>query len=75
MIAIKLTVEQLIEALRGLTEKEKVQVKAALNKDDDKMQVLEKELTNRYRKAASDAVLFEKGELKTYSLSELLDEL
>jgi len=75
MIAVKLTVEQLIDALKGLTEKEKVQVKEALAKDGQSTSSLEAQLTNKYRNAAKEAALFEKGQLKTYSLSELLDEL
>ena len=77
MIAVKLSVKQLIEALRGLTEREKVQVREALSKDlaGQNEEFKEAELTSRYKQAFSDAELFEQGKLKTYSLSELLDEL
>lgn len=75
MIAVKLTVQQHIDALKGLTEKEKVQVKEALAKEVQGTASMEQELTGKYRNAAKDAALFEKGQLKTYSLSELLDGL
>lgn len=77
MIAVKLSVKQLIEALRGLNEQEKVQVREALSKDLDSEdnKAGEAELTNRYKKAFTDAELFRQGKLKTYSLTELLDEL
>ncbi|WP_256004026.1 hypothetical protein [Pedobacter deserti] len=74
MIAVKLTVEQLVAALKGLNEREKAQVKQALAQDQDAV-LREPDLAERYKNAAKDALLFEKGQLKTYSLSEILDEL
>lgn len=77
MIAIKLSVKQLVEALKGLTEKEKEQVKEALEKESNTQTHVKQEieLTERYRNVLNDAELFKQGKLKTYTLSELLDEL
>ena len=49
MIAIKLSVQQLIEALTGLNEKEKIQVREALNKDFEISDNELEELLNRKR--------------------------
>lgn len=77
MIAVKLSVKQLVEALKGLTDREKEQVRKALEKDSDAQSELgqEAELTERYKNAFNDAELFKQGKLKTYPLSDLLDDL
>ena len=49
MIAIKLSVQQLIEALSGLNEKEKIRVREALNKDFEISDTELEELLNRKR--------------------------
>jgi len=49
----------------------------ALNKEKEhlKAKLEEAELMLRYKHAINDAKLFEQGQLKTYPISELLDEL
>lgn len=49
MIAIKLSVQQLIEALSGLNENEKIRVREALNKDFEISDTELEELLNRKR--------------------------
>jgi len=49
MIAVKLSVQQLIEVLSGLSEKEKTRVREALNKDFEIADIELEELLNRKR--------------------------
>ncbi|HQT59544.1 hypothetical protein [Daejeonella sp.] len=49
MIAVKLSVQQLIEALSGLSEKEKIRVREALNTDFEIADTELEELLNRKR--------------------------
>ena len=49
----------------------------ALTKEREELiqKLQEAELSLRYKKAINDAALFEQGKLKTYPITDLLDEL